>query len=186
MQIKEAQIFEGERITSSIGLMVTIISFGMLFATLFLGFAVFRINSPVWPPMGFKRPDLFYPVLSTIIIGVSSFFIEKFSRVFKKSDFFLSLLFGILFLISQFSLWKNLHEHGIFASSGIFGSLIYAFTWIHAGHMVIGLSLLLFLIPLIFKTEYTNKNKLKINNVTKFWHFLAIVWVLMFFFLFIF
>ena len=186
MLASKAEIPEGERITLSIGTMVALVSFGMLFAALFLGFAVFRINSPVWPPMGIRRPDLFMPTLSTLIIALSSFFMEKFSRDLKKGNFFITLTLGLLFLVSQFYLWKNLSFHGLFASSGIFGSLIYSFTWIHAGHMVLALLCLIFLIPLILKGEYTNKNKLKILNVTKFWHFLGFIWGLMFLFLFIF
>lgn len=191
MAASNAEIFEGERITSSIGMMVAIISFGMLFAALFLGFAVFRINTPVWPPMGIKRPDLLVPSISTLIIALSSFFIEKFSRSLNtgpssRGAFFISLILGILFFGSQFYLWSDLHSQGLFASSGIFGSLIYAFTWIHAGHMVLALTFLLVLTPVILRNEYTNKNKLKIFNVTKFWHFLSLIWGLMFLFLFIF
>jgi cytochrome c oxidase subunit III len=185
-----AQILEGERITSSIGMMVAIISFAMLFASLFLGFAVFRLNTPVWPPMGIKRPDLLIPSVSTILIVLSSFFLEKFSRSLerlpRKILFFVSLTLGILFIVSQFDLWNNLKSQGLLASSGIFGSLIYAFTWIHVAHMVLAVSFLLFLTPSILRGDYKNKNKLKILNATKFWHFLAIVWGLMFLFLFIF
>jgi cytochrome c oxidase subunit III len=184
------QILEGERITFSIGMMVALISFGMLFASLFLGFAVFRINTPVWPPMGLKRPDILIPSIGTFVIVLSSFFLEKFCRSLesfpKKVFFFISLNLGILFVVTQFYLWNNLKSQGLLASSGIFGSLIYAFTWIHVGHMVLALSFLLFLTPLILRGDYKNKNKLKILNATKFWHLLAIVWILMFLFLFIF
>lgn len=190
MKASNAEILEGERITASIGTMVAIISFAMLFASLFLGFAIFRINSPVWPPMGLKRPDLLVPGISTVIIALSSFFLEKFSRSLNKipnqNIYFVALILGILFFSCQFYLWDDLKSQGLLASSGIFGSLIYSFTWIHAGHMVLAISFLLFLIPLILRGDYTNKNKLKILNVTKFWHFLGIVWALMFLFLFIF
>ncbi len=186
MAATQIEILEGEKITASIGTMVAMVSFAMLFASLFLGFAIYRLNSPVWPPMGITKPGLFFPLLSTVVIVTSSFFIEKFNRGLRKIDFFISLTLGVLFLTAQLYLWKDLHQGGLYASSGIYGSLIYTFTWIHAGHIVLGLVFLFLLSPLVIRGEFTNKNILKINSVTKFWHFLAIVWLLMLFFLFIF
>ena len=41
---------QGQEIVSSVAMIVTLISFAMLFATLMMGFAMFRFTAPVWPP----------------------------------------------------------------------------------------------------------------------------------------
>ena len=46
---------EGQKIVSSIAMTIVLISFSMLFASLFMGYAVYRIQNPVWPPMGMQR-----------------------------------------------------------------------------------------------------------------------------------
>ena len=40
---------EGDKIISSIAMSVALVSFGMLFLTLMMGFALFRFTAPVWP-----------------------------------------------------------------------------------------------------------------------------------------
>jgi cytochrome c oxidase subunit 3 len=82
-------------------------------------------------------------------------------------------------MLSQSMLWHSLKIQGIFASSGIFPSIIYAFTWIHAAHIVAGIGLLLWL-QLSALKEINSMAKIRAANVGKFWHFLGVVWFIMF------
>jgi len=68
-------------------------------------------------------------------------------------------------------------------TSGIFGSVIYGFTWIHAVHMVLGLCALLYL-KIVLKPNTVNVLQ-KTVNVEKFWHFLGVIWIIMFLTLFV-
>jgi cytochrome c oxidase subunit 3 len=61
-------------------------------------------------------------------------------------------------------------------------SMVYAFTWIHAGHIVLGLSALLWLGWLLKKGTVT---EMKLTNVGKIWHFLGAVWIVMYLTLFV-
>ena len=63
---------QGQQIISSVAMIVTLVSFTMLFATLMMGFAMFRLTSPVWPPAGMMKPSLLLPCLSTFCIFLSS------------------------------------------------------------------------------------------------------------------
>ena len=62
----------GNRIVHNVGMIITLVSFGMLFATLMMGFAIYRLQAPVWPPQGMIRPSLLLPILSTSAIFFSS------------------------------------------------------------------------------------------------------------------
>ena len=185
--------FERERMTSSIAMVMTLISFSMLFATLMLGYVAYRFTSVVWPPLGMQRASLEIPTLSTLIILMSSLsyymsessFLQNKLKAFKNY-YFVTLLLGTSFMVSQMFLWQNLKLTGIFVDSTVFGSIIYAFTWVHAGHMVVGLLALLFLIPSLRGKRNEGKTQIWLKSVGQFWHFLGIVWVIMYFSIFIF
>ena len=166
-------------------MILVIISFSMLFATLFLAHCILRFNSTQWPPMGMEPVNLFYPSLSTILLLSSGLFYKIFERCYKngrqKDSFFgCSFILGLSFMVGQFIFWQSLKDQGIFAHSGIFGSIIYAFTWIHAAHVVVGLLLFLGLLPILKRKTINIDSILRIQNVGTFWHFLGIVWIILF------
>jgi cytochrome c oxidase subunit 3 len=175
------QTFEGERIIQNVGMVIALVSFAMLFLTLMLGFAIYRFTAPVWPPQGMGRPSLFIPTLSTLVILSSSFFYQWFLNNPNKNKLGLNLTFvaGLFFMGFQTWFWMDLHSKGVYTSSGIFASIIYAFTWIHAAHILLALGLLVWM---IFISRETNENTyiVKANSIGKFWHFLGIVWLIMF------
>ena len=178
---------------ASIAMTVTLISLGMLFASLMLGYTVLRFQQTEWPPMGIQPVPLLWPTMSTIIIVLSSFFMFEMqrtaSREFKSNElsknFYLTLLTGFAFIGFQFKLWSMLKQVGIYADSGIFGSILYAFTWIHAGHIVVGL-LGFFAIWIGIRKNIENSDlKRRVSVVAKLWHFLAIVWMVLYLVLFV-
>jgi cytochrome c oxidase subunit 3 len=174
---------EGDKIISSIAMIVTLVSFGMLFLTLMMSFALFRFTAPVWPPAGMVRPSLLLPTISTVIIALSSIFYMNFEKnIFKgmadKRNLTVTLVLGFAFMVSQFLFWNELKSHGILVSSGIFPSIMYAFTWIHAAHIVAGLGLLMWLYGTLQTPD--SMTAVKVSNIGKFWHFLGIVWLIMF------
>lgn len=171
---------QGQEIIASVGMIVALVSFAMLFATLMMGFAMFRLTSPVWPPAGMTKPSLILPALSTVIIFLSSLCYMKFEKdISDKRGLIATIALGFGFMLIQTLLWKSLKTQGIFVSSGIFPSIIYAFTWIHAAHIVAALGMLVWLYVNVQK-GVTPKTQLQTANVGKFWHFLGIVWFIMF------
>lgn len=171
---------DGER--KDLGLFVTLVSFGMLFAALFLSYALFRLQQSSWQPFGFEDFNLQVPSLSTFLILLSSCTLIWFRNTRTKISLSLTLLLALGFLLTQFYLWDHLKEIGFYVGSGIFSSIVYAFTWIHAAHIGLGLLGLLFLIPSINKKE---KYEYRVKSIEYFWHFMGIIWGIMFLILFI-
>jgi cytochrome c oxidase subunit 3 len=181
----------GKKLTSSIAMTVVLVTFSMLFASFFLGFTVFRITSDVWPPMGFERIDLFLPTISTIVIALSSFTFWRFEKLFFNEDkekglwLFCTIFLGFAFMASQVMLWSDLHSKGIYVQDGIFPSIIYSFTWVHAAHVVVAWMVLFYLIPALKVGASIPKLENRVLNVGKFWHFLGVVWLIMYLTLFL-
>lgn len=176
---------------SDLAMMVTLISAAMLFLTLFMGYAVYRSSAEAWPPEGMNKIPMMLPLLSTLLIVVSSWFafqtkVKAGQNNFKAArlNLHLTLVLGFGFMLSQSLLWSGLKSLGIYTSSGIFASVMYGFTWIHAAHVLLGILALLYL---RFKIHGQPQDVMRVvNNVEKFWHFLGVIWIVMFFGLFVF
>lgn len=175
---------------NSLAMTIALVSWAMLFATLFLGYAIYRSSANVWPPMGFSKISLTLPLLSTVIILFSSWFCYQTKLNLKLKNLTranlnlnLTIVLGLGFMGGQFLLWDHLKNTGVYVSSGIFASIIFAFTWIHAVHAICGLLSLIYL-KMILRSDRPNLLQVTIN-VEKFWHFLAVIWVLMFLILFV-
>ena len=171
---------------NSVAMTVTLITFGMLFATLFLGYFLLRSNAPVWPPVELENLPQLLPFLSTVVMAISSFTYWKFekSEGKRKSFWTATVLLGVLFLGLQWTLWGALAASGILTSNGNAPSMVYGFTWLHAGHIVLALGTLLWLGYYIFRKP-EGVTPMKLINVGKFWHFLGVIWLLMYLMLFV-
>ncbi len=167
---------------------MVLISGSMLFTTLLMGYAIYRTSATTWPPVGTTPVALGYPLLSTFTIFLSSWFmrlVKKDVSDIKKAKMNLdaTLVLGVLFLGIQTLFWNELKSSGLLVSSGIFSSILYGFTWIHAAHVVMGL---LSLVWLRFVLKSGTRNlEVKVLNVEKFWHFLGVIWLIMFITLFV-
>ena len=173
---------------STVAMTVTLLSFAMLFATLILGYSLLRLNSPAWPPMGMNQVDLFYPTLSSILIALSSLSYHRYETTTPSTSFWLAATWflGLGFLTSQWLLWQSLENMGLYASTGIFPSLIYGLTWIHGGHLALGLALLTLLWFKRKRFQDPQTESLWKRNIGKFWHFLGGIWFVLYLWVFVF
>ena len=169
----------------NIAMVFVLVSFSMLFATLFMGYAALRSSAPVWPPMGMTNLPMLYPIMSTVFIALSSLTWNQFEKTVALKWVVMTLALGLAFTASQFGLWSQLKDLGILAGTGVFASIIYTFTWIHVAHIVAALALLIWPIIWVKKNEVTDVRVVKISSIGKFWHFLGIIWALMFVTLFV-
>lgn len=171
---------------SSVAMTVTLISFGMLFASLFLGYFLVRFNAPVWPPVEIQGMPVALPLLSTLVMLLSSVTYFKFEKSDSQRKLYwtLTVFLGLLFLVLQGSLWMALKNSGILIANGIAPSMVYAFSWLHAGHIVLGLGAVLWLGFYLFKKPQ-GLTEIKLINVGKFWHFLGVIWLLMYLMMFV-
>lgn len=169
----------------SVAMTVTLISFAMMFASLFLGYFLVRFNAPAWPPVEIENMPKLLPFLSTIVMALSSLTYWKMEKGEEKKKFWIAtVILGTLFLVMQFILWKALAAAGIYVGNGNVPSMVYAFTWLHAAHIVVALGLVFWLGVFIFKKPQ-GLTEIKLMNVGKFWHFLGVIWLLMYLMLFV-
>ena len=173
-------------------LLFAMVSMTMMFAGLTSAFVVSKSRAD-WLK-DFQLPTAFY--FSTIaIIGCSVTFhlakkaIQK-DHQGRTTTFLLSTLaLGILFVILQFVGFGQIVANGYYftgQASSITTTFLYIVTVVHLLHLAGGLISLLIIIYNHFKQKYNSTQTLGIELGAMYWHFLDILWVYLFLFLFFF
>ncbi len=173
-------------------LLFAMVSMTMMFAGLTSAFVVSKSRAD-WLK-DFQLPSAFY--WSTItIIGCSLTFhlakkaIQK-DEQSKTTAFLLTTLgLGIAFVILQFAGFGQIVSEGYYftgQASSITTTFLYIVTVMHLLHLAGGIISLLIIIYNHFKQKYNSTQTLGIELGAMYWHFLDILWVYLFLFLFFF
>lgn len=140
----------------------------------------------------FQLPNQF--VISTVIIFVSSLTFILAKKALKKDNRSLTtvwllatLVLGVVFIYSQFLGFKQIIDLGYNftgPTSNVTMSYIYLIAMVHILHVVAGLICLLVVIFNHLRQKYNKSKMLGFELATTFWHFIDILWVYLFLFLY--
>lgn len=173
--------------TAWVGMVVFLASWGMMFGALFFMYGGIRARATDWPPEGLPAVPLIWPTVNTLVIALSSLALQMGLSAIRKGQqlrlkwgLLTSLFLGIVFIALQWKVWIDIYEMGLMPSSGFYGSVFYGMTWIHAAHVVIGLLALGWLSVFALRNEYTAPRHLSIRLWTMYWHFVGLVWGIVF------
>ena len=164
----------------------------MMFAGITSAYVVSK-NRPDWIT-DFELPTTLYWSTLVIIISSITFILAK--RAILKDDrkgatvlLLITLALGIGFVDLQFRSFSEIIANGFYftgSESTITTSFIYVVVLLHLVHLFAGLIVLLVVIYNHFKQRYQKGQMLGIELGATFWHFLDILWVYLFVFLYFF
>ncbi|PKP24650.1 MAG: cytochrome oxidase subunit III [Bacteroidetes bacterium HGW-Bacteroidetes-2] len=166
------------------------ISMAMSFAGLTSAYIVSK-SRPDWLT-DFEIPKAFYFSLVVVLISSITMYLAK-TNVKKENQsagmvfLITTFLLGILFVILQFNGFSEIIANGYFftgSESTITTSFIYLVVLMHLAHITGALVALLVVIYNHFKQKYKNGQTLGIELAEAFWHFVDILWVYLFLFLY--
>ena len=143
---------------------------------------------------GFLAIELpFAFTISTIIIVLSSVAFQSGLMAIKKGNYSvaklsigLTLILGLLFIVTQYMGWTVLHDNGYYAAgskSTQESSFLYLLTGLHIVHLIGGLFSLLIVLIKTMKNKYSLENTTGIQVSITYWHFLGALWIYLFLFL---
>jgi cytochrome c oxidase subunit 3 len=178
--------------TQSLGMMVALGSWSMMFGALFFMYFGARSRAPIWPPPGVPALPVVLPALNTLILLASSAAlwrgVGELARGRRKALapwVGASMVLGVAFVALQFVMWKALWVAGLLPQTGVYGSLFYGLTALHAVHVAAGLVVLAVVFVRALTGTYTEHNAIRVRVAAMFWHFVDAVWLLMFFALYL-
>ncbi len=167
-----------------------IISLIMSFAGWTSAFVV-SSSRPDWLK-DFQLPQAF--IVSTIVIVISSITFMLAKNALKKDQrkatmlwLFVTLVLGIVFIFNQLSGFQQIIDLGYNftgPTSNVTMSYIYLIAVVHILHVVVGLICLMVVIYNHFKQKYSATKMLGFELAATFWHFIDILWVYLFLFLY--
>jgi cytochrome c oxidase subunit 3 len=185
----KAEIKAAQRKAAKPLLYIGIVSIVMLFAGLTSAYVV-RADNGNW--LVFHLPGI--SIISTAIIVTSSLTMLLAQRAIKKDNYlltnvglFLTLALGIAFFFTQIEGWKQLTAQGIYfvgKYANASGSFLYLIALVHLAHMVGGLIALAVSLTKALLKKYSSADNLGIELTAIYWHFLDLLWVYLFLFLY--
>lgn len=163
----------------------------MLFGSLFAAYFFVRFNvADQWPPLNdagepFELPKVITGV-NTAILVASSFTLHWGEHRLKhyndrkglERGLLVTMLLGLTFLLIQINEYIHL---GFTPQSQAFGSAFYTLTGFHGLHVFVGLTLLtLCYIRVKRARDFTPKWATPLQAGSLYWHFVDVVWVLLY------
>ena len=173
-------------------LLFAMISMTMMFAGLTSAFVVSKSRTD-WMK-NFVMPTPFFYSLAVIIVCSFTFHLAKIS--IQKNDRKATTLFllttlglGTAFIFLQFEGFQALYDKGLVpvgGSGAITISFMYVVVFAHLLHLAGGIISLLIIIYNHFKQKYNSSQFLGIELGAMYWHFLDLLWIYLFLFLYFF
>lgn len=170
-------------------LWIAIVSMMMFWAGLTSAYIV-RQGAGNW--LNFEMPSLFF-ISTAIIITSSITFMYVQSSVKKNNNSgvilgtLLTIVLALVFSAIQFGGWKELFNNKVVFGgkfSNPSGSFFILFLWAHWAHMAGGIISLIFVLINSLRKKYSSENALGIELCALYWHFLSVLWVYLFLFLY--
>lgn len=159
----------------------------VFFVSLILTFIMTRLTQSDYETQ--FRSHLSIPVIAinTFILVTSSYFVVRaleaitFNGDQKKlrNNLIVVLTLGLLFLAGQAFEWTTLFREGVNLSN-TFGTPFFTITGIHGTHVFVGVLWIIYLLAGHKRLPFTKENHLAIENFGLYWHFVDIVWIVLF------
>jgi cytochrome c oxidase subunit 3 len=137
-------------------------------------------------------PAFGLPALNTIILllsGVTVTIAHHALRAGKRGvlNIFLAATFllGFLFVYLQATEYAEAYQHlGLTLSTGIYGSTFFMLTGFHGFHVTLGVTMLIVILFRCVAGHFTPDHHFGFEAVSWYWHFVDVVWLLLFVFVY--
>jgi cytochrome c oxidase subunit 3 len=173
--------------TSYLGMVIFLASWAMLFAGLFFAYGLVRARSEVWPPTDLPALPVKITAVNTALLVLSSvalqlalFSVRRGRTRVAGPALAGAAVLGGLFLGLQIMTWTQAYEGGLRPDMGPYASVFYGLTWFHGLHVAVGLVALVWLSIRALGGGYTPARHRPVRMWTMYWHFVGVVWTLIF------
>lgn len=153
----------------------------------------------VWPllstPGGIESTQMGWyglPLINTVILLISSVTLhyahtglEDDKRGQLKGMLGLTIVLGVIFLGLQAYEYVHAYDIGLTLDSGIYGNTFFLLTGFHGLHVFLGTVILIVMFLRIMKGHFTPKEHFAFQAGSWYWHFVDVVWVMLFLFVYI-
>lgn len=158
----------------------------MFFTGLIGAYIVLRSGASEWPDAA-VRLAVDITAANTFLLIMSSWFMVRSIQAAQNDDqkgvvtwLIATIAGGALFVSVQAYEYIELLQHGDIPSKDLFWSTFYAMTGFHGIHVIVGVIWLIALVGPAMRGDFTSKDHVKLELGGLYWHFVDLVWVLLF------
>jgi cytochrome c oxidase subunit 3 len=167
------------------GFLLFMVSDLVLFSSFIFAYLYLRNSGQGWPPPGGPKLDLALAAMNSVILFGSGatmhFALENWKhRNFTKFANWIvaTIILGALFLSGQ--LIEYAKVGATWGGSGIFGAGFFTLTGMHGLHVFVGILYLTVLLLQALQGKYTFTKYTGLTLGTLYWHFVDVIWVVLF------
>lgn len=157
----------------------------LVFTSYFSVYVVYRTQSPDLYLQSQAHLDLRVGVFNTLVLLASSWSVARCVQASRERSFraatmnvFLTMLFGLAFLVSKVLEWSAEIEKGFGFTADEFFSFYYFLTGIHFLHLLIGFVVLGIAVHQL--SSPARRSQETIETCATYWHTIDFLWVLIF------
>ncbi len=173
--------------TQKLGMWVFLVSEVMFFTALIGSYIILRWGTGAeWPE---PRTVLAIPItaLNTFILICSSVSMVKAYAAAVQDDqkglkrwLLTTVVGGATFVGIQVREYLHLIEKGFLPSSGLFGATFYTMTGFHGFHVTCGVISMIWVTIRAFRGKYAGGRYQGVETIGLYWHFVDLVWIILF------
>jgi cytochrome c oxidase subunit 3 len=172
-----------------LGMLLFITSEVMFFAGLFAAYFNVRANAPVWPPLEFHDKLHIFPLVgpATVLLIISSFTCQVGVWAIRRNDrkgltraIAVTVILGATFLVMQAIDYTLLYGEDVRLDSGPFGTTYYTLTGFHGAHVLGGVLMLSVVLYRSMSGQFSSRHHDMVEATSMYWHFVDVVWILLF------
>jgi cytochrome c oxidase subunit III len=171
------------------GFLLFLVSDCILFSSFIFAYLYMRNSGQGWPPPGIAHLDVAFASLNSVVLFGSGATMHYALENWKHNNFnryaffmLLTILLGAGFLAGQAYEYNHLifDEKVTWAGSGIFGASFFTLTGMHGFHVSVGVLYLIILFLQSIHGIYTRDKFFGLEAGTLYWHFVDVIWVVLF------
>jgi cytochrome c oxidase subunit 3 len=169
---------------ATLGMLLFIISEVMIFGAFFTAYFFIRVaQGDPWPAVGTTLPVEVAGVNTAILVSSSVTLhwaeagIKHGNRFALKAGILTTFLLGCTFLFVQINEYANI---GFAPQDAAQQTIFYSLTGLHGAHVFVGLTLLLFVTIRSFRGHYSPEAHRGIEVPGIYWHFVDIMWIIVY------
>ena len=158
----------------------------MFFTALIGTYIVLRFGSEVWPTpaevlnVPLTALNTFFLICSSVTMVLALQGIERGNQAQLKGYLMATVAIGALFVSIQAIEYKELISEGFVPAAGIFPSTFYIMTAFHGAHVMAGVIFLACVLIGALRGKYSSDNYSVVEIAGLYWHFVDLVWILLF------
>ena len=191
--VESVHTFESEHEATSTGLPNTklamwlfLASDCLLFGALISTYVLYRGASLVGPYPS-EVFDIPYTSVSSFVLLASSLTMVLALAAIQRGEMgrmrvwlLATALLGMTFVGGQVYEFATFYREGLSLSTNLFGTTFYVLTGFHGTHVGVGVLMLLSLVAMSFTGRITPRDTMAVELVGLYWHFVDIVWIVIF------